>query len=59
MYMDFFHFHRNFLKSLPILNEAWASDETTHDFSGVPKERSRQVSKIRKIAPKLTKTHVL
>ena len=30
-----------------------------HNCSGVPKERFGQVSKIPKIAPKLTKTHVL
>ena len=33
--------------------------EITPTFSGVPKERFGQVSKIPKIAPKLTKTHVL
>ena len=33
--------------------------KTTHTFSGLPKERFGQVSKIPKIAPKLTKTHVL
>ena len=55
-----FHwFSVKFLKSPPIWNEKWASDETIHNFSGVPKERFGQVSKIRKIAPKLTKTHVL
>ena len=52
-------FSAKFLKSLPIWNETWASDETTHNFSGVPKERFGQVSKIPKIAPKFTKTHVL
>ena len=32
-----FHwFSSKFLKSLPIWNETWASDETTHNFSGVP-----------------------
>ena len=33
--------------------------ETTPTFSGLPKEHFGQVSKIPKIAPKLTKTHVL
>ena len=48
-----------FLKPLPISNETWASGETTRTFSGLPKECFGQVSKIPKIAPKLTKTHVL
>ena len=47
------------LKPLPISNETWASDETTHTFSGLPKERFGQVSKIPKITTKLSKTHVL
>ena len=47
------------LKISANLKKTWASDETTHKISGVPKERFGQVSKIRKIAPKLTKTHVL
>ena len=42
-----------------ISNETCASDETTHNYSGVHKERFGQVSKILKIATKLTKTHVL
>ena len=32
------------LKPLPISNKTWASDETTHHFSGLPKESFEQVS---------------
>ena len=43
------------LKITAILKRNMASDKTTPNFSGVPKERFGQVSKIPKIAPKLKK----
>ena len=56
--MDFFDFHRNLKNYCQSETKQGVSDETTHNFSGVPKEHFVQVSKIQKIATKLTKTHV-
>ena len=49
----------NIFKTTANLKRNMGFSETTPTFSGVPKEHFGQVSKIPKIAPKLTKTHVL